>query len=252
MFRVPFENLSKLYYKKHRGLRTLPAVELFLDGIEKHYLGGTCYVNNYYLYLLLTNLGYQTMLCGAKMLHPNAHLVSMVDLDNRQYLIDAGYAAPFLQPLPLDLKEDLVILSGADRYLLKPRDKYGYSQLELYRNGELYHGYQVGPEPQRIEDFEATITDSYRDEAAFMNQILIARFFRLRRKTSNDLTNSNSYPCRIFQGRSLCIRDMTLIESSGSESTFRTLSGRGELVQTITDYFGITSPFTDDLPADCC
>jgi N-hydroxyarylamine O-acetyltransferase len=231
MCRIPFENLSKLYYKKHNGLRTLPAVERFLEGVEKYNLGGTCFANNYYFYRLLTDLGYQTKLCGAKMSHPNAHLVSVVDLENRQYLIDVGYAAPFLQPLPLDLKEDFIIQSGSDSYLLKPRNKTGQSQLELYRDGKLHHGYLMCPEPQSIEDFESTITDSYRDEAAFMNEILMARF---------------------FPDRSLFIRDMTFIQHSGSESTVRALSNRSELAQAVTGYFGIPARFTNDLPTSCC
>ncbi len=48
LLRVPFENISKLYYKKHLGLRGLPSLELFLDGIERCHFGGTCYANNYY------------------------------------------------------------------------------------------------------------------------------------------------------------------------------------------------------------
>ena len=55
---VPFENISKLYYKKHRGLRGLPGLDLYLDGIERHHFGGTCYANNHYLNLLLQYLGY--------------------------------------------------------------------------------------------------------------------------------------------------------------------------------------------------
>lgn len=49
LMRVPFENISKLYYKKHQGLRGLRSLELFLDGIERFHFGGTCYTNNYYL-----------------------------------------------------------------------------------------------------------------------------------------------------------------------------------------------------------
>jgi hypothetical protein len=30
-------------------LRALPAIEQFLDGIERHHFGGTCYAANYYL-----------------------------------------------------------------------------------------------------------------------------------------------------------------------------------------------------------
>lgn len=39
--RVPFENVSKLYHRKDAGMR-LPDLVPFLDGIERHHLGGTC------------------------------------------------------------------------------------------------------------------------------------------------------------------------------------------------------------------
>jgi arylamine N-acetyltransferase len=48
MLRIPFENISKLYYKKHQGLRRLPTLEQYLDGIQQYHFGGTCYSNNYY------------------------------------------------------------------------------------------------------------------------------------------------------------------------------------------------------------
>ncbi len=105
--RVPFENVSKLYYKKHLGLASLPSLELFLDGIERFNFGRTCYSNNYYFYQLLANLGYQANLCGVDMSNPDVHLVSMAELDQRQYLVDVGYAAPFAVPLPRDAEMDI-------------------------------------------------------------------------------------------------------------------------------------------------
>ena len=224
--RVPFENISKLYYKMHRDLRALPGLELFLDGIERFNFGGTCYANNYYFYQLLANLGYPAMLCGADMSTPNAHLVSMIDLEKRQYLVDVGYAAPFVAPLPRDLATDHVIALGRDRYVLKPQDAAGRSRLELYRDGNLKHGYVARPVPRQIGDFEPVIADSYRDEATFMNAILLARF---------------------FPGRSLVIHNLTVIESRGTGSSVRAIADRSELVQEISGGFGIPPRFTRDV-----
>lgn len=224
--RVPFENVSKLYYKRHLRLRGLPSLELFLDGIEKFNFGGTCYPNNYYFYQLLANLGYQTMLCGADMSNPNVHLVSVVDLEKREYLVDVGYAAPFVTPLPRDLLTDYVIGLGSDRYVLKPQDAAGRSRLELHRDGNLKHGYVAKPEPKQIGDFESVIADSYRDEATFMNAILLARF---------------------FPDRSLIIHNLTVIESQGTESSVRMLTNRSELAKSISECFGIPPQFTRDV-----
>src|SRR5512146_169462 len=103
--RIPFENVSKLYYKKNLGLTSPPPIELYLDGIEQYHFGGTCYSNNLYLNALLASLGYNVKLCGADMSAPDVHIVSMVRVDGREYIVDAGYGAPFLAPLPRDLAE---------------------------------------------------------------------------------------------------------------------------------------------------
>ncbi len=103
MTRIPFENISKLYYRKHLGLTHLIDFELYLKGIEKYHFGGTCYANNYYLNLLLKWLGHEVKLCGADMSDPDIHIVNIVKIKNREYLVDVDYAAPFAEPLPLDL-----------------------------------------------------------------------------------------------------------------------------------------------------
>jgi arylamine N-acetyltransferase len=76
--RVYFENISKLYFMKREGLRELPGLERYLDGIERFHFGGTCYANNYYFHLLLGHLGYDVKLCGADMSAPDVHVVSIV------------------------------------------------------------------------------------------------------------------------------------------------------------------------------
>jgi len=72
---IPFENISKIYYKTHLGLTEIPPLELYLEGVEKHHFGGTCYSNNYYFFKLLENLGYEVILCAADMKNPGSHAV---------------------------------------------------------------------------------------------------------------------------------------------------------------------------------
>jgi len=229
LVRIPFENISKLYYKKHNDLRSLPSLELFLDGIERSNFGRTCYTNNYYLYQLLANLGYQTTLCGADMSNPDVHIVSIVTLEKREYLVDVGYAAPFLKPLPRDLATDHAIELGRDRYVLKPQDTMGRSRMELYRDGILKHGYTAKPAPRQIGDFEGVIAASYRSEATFMNVLLLARF---------------------FPGRSVVIDNLNVIESEGTASSIKTLTSLDELVQAIHEYFAIPLEFIKDAVND--
>ena len=115
--RIPFENISKLYYLKRDGLRSIPDFETYLTGIEKFNLGGTCYANNHYFNRLLKYLGFNASLCGADMNEPDVHLFNIVQVDNREFMADCGYAAPFIRPLPRDLSEDYTVELGSDRYV---------------------------------------------------------------------------------------------------------------------------------------
>jgi len=214
--RVPFENISKLYYRKRLGLTYLPPIRMYLDGIEQCHFGGTCYSNNFYFYSLLASLGYQIKLCAADMATPEVHAVSMVTVGGHEFLVDTGYAAPFLSPLPRDLKSDHVVSLGRDRYVLKPQDANGCSRLELYRDGILKHGYLAKPDAKRIEDFRRVIGDSFGPDATFLNSILLARF----------------YP-----GRSIVIHNHMLIESRGEKSALHPLQDSSAVVAAIHEHF---------------
>jgi arylamine N-acetyltransferase len=217
LMRVPFENISKLHYWKHRGQAWLPSIHQFLDGIEQNNFGGTCYCNNFHFHNLLASLGYQVKLCAADMSTPDVHMVSVVTVEGREYLVDTGYAAPFLEPLPLDLTTDYVVDLGHDRYVLRPKNSDGCSRLELYRDGKLKHGYLVKPQPKFLDDFQDVIADSFRPTATFLNSILLARF---------------------WPGHSVVIHNLSLIESQGNQSAIRTLS-RDDLAPGIDARFGI-------------
>lgn len=148
-------------------------------------------------------------------------MVSMVEIERREFLVDVGYAAPFLSTLPRDLNTDYTILLGSDRYVLKPQDANGCSRLELYRDGILKHGYFAKPEPKKIEDF--LIKDTFHEEATFMNTLLLARF---------------------FPDRSIVIHNLTVIESQGTKSKKYFLKDLNEFKQAVEDLFGISQVFT--------
>ncbi len=216
--RVPFENISKLYYKKRFVWRRIPDLPTFVDGIRRFNFGGTCYANNYYLHLLLSHLGYEVKLCGADMSNPDVHIVNIVRLEGREFLVDAGYAAPFLKPMPLDAEDDFALTLGRDTYALHPRDEQGGSSVEMYRAGELKHGYTVNPISRAIDYFKEVIEDSFRDGATFMNSILLARF----------------YP-----NRSIVIHNSSVITSRGLEYNIEEVPARDELKAKVREYFGI-------------
>jgi arylamine N-acetyltransferase len=216
--RIPFENISKLYYLNKFGQKSIPDMNQYLNGIEHHNFGGTCYSNNYSFHLLLTNLGYNCKLCGADMNEPDVHLVNIVTLDGHEYIIDTGYAAPFDHPLPRDLDKDYIIALGRDRYVIKPKDKIGNSKIELFRNAQLIHDYTAKPIHRRIEYFEPAITDSYLKDSTFMKSILLVR---------------------IEKNKSFAIYNLLVIESEGACYDITPISSRNELPSLIEKHFSI-------------
>lgn len=226
--RVPFENVSKILNHRTLGLTGLPGLARFLDGIERFRFGGTCYTNNFYLNRLLAALGYDVMLCGADMTNPDAHLVNIVEQDGRPYLVDGGYGAPFLTPLPLDLDHDQVIQNGDERFVLKPRNEEGRSRMEQYRGDSQTHQYEVKPVPRQIAEFETIIADSYRPDAMFMNMLRLVR---------------------VFPEGSVSVRDRIVVETRGTDTTVRTVADRDELVSFVENRFGIPASITIDIVA---
>jgi len=221
--RVPFENISKLIFKK-QGLKNIPDLSVYLDGIENFSFGGTCYSNNYYLYLLLKYLGYDIKLCGADMKNPDVHIVSMVKIGGRDFIVDVGYAAPFTKPLPGDLKENYIVNFGDENYILHPRDESGYSKLEHYYKGELKHWYIAKPQPCKIDKFRNVIEDSYRDDATFMNAVMIAKF---------------------YENSSIVLRNLTLIRTDGNKVTTQSIQ-REEISDVAEKYFGMSRQIVDE------
>lgn len=216
--RVPFENVSKLLLKKIAGAAFIPTLAQHLDGIEHLRFGGTCYANNHYFCELLRHLGYDVDLCGADMAKPDVHIVNIVRLEGREYLVDVGYAAPFFEPMPLHLDRELEIRWGADRYVLHPRDGRGRSRMDLWCDGRLIHGYTVNPAPRELGHFEDVIRRSYDDSATFMNVLVIARF---------------------FADRSLRVHNYTLSESTPDGTVITDLDGIDKLVDTVARLMGI-------------
>ncbi len=216
--KIPFENISKLFFKKRLNLKHLIDFELYLDGIEKYRFGGTCYSINFYLNQLLSWLSYDIKLCGADMKNPDVHIVNIVNIDNREFLVDTGYAAPFSEPLPLYLLNDYPINNGNDRYILKPQNNNSRPQIELYRNEELIHGYRVNPNARNIGEFRQVIEDSFKESATFMNALLLSRF---------------SYDNFIV------IHNMTITESYGDVLKKNSLDSIEQLVSVINDRFNI-------------
>lgn len=221
--RIPFENVSKLA-RRHDPLRhRLPDLGRFLDDVERRHLGGTCYVLAFSFHRLLAGLGYRVSLCGADMSAPDVHLVNVVELGGRPYLVDVGYAAPLVAPLPLDESRDQEVRWGPERYVLEPRDRAGRSRVGLHRDGALGHAYTLNPAPRRIEEFEPVIAASFDEKATFMNALLVARF---------------------RPAGSVTIRNLTVTEINGAACRVGRVPSAAEIPSLVERHFGISAGVT--------
>ncbi len=209
--RVPFENVSKLLlYEREPAGRPITLPE-FLDGIERFDLGGTCYSSNPFLAELLRVLGYDADLLGADMMtFPNVHTSVRVHLDGREYHVDAGNGAPFLEPMPLD-RLPHVIAIGRYRYVLDRHNPEGHRMAASFA-GEEVHSYVVHGPPRPREFFEPIVLDSFQPGRKFMTWLRITR---------------------CFEDRVLDLRNRTLTWSEGSESRETILKDAGELQRAV-------------------
>lgn len=226
--RIPFENISKLYYLKKYGLRGVPELELYLGGIERYHFGGTCYSNNVYLNGLLRFLGFDIDLCGADMSDPDVHIVNLVRVGGREYLVDVGYGAPFFEPMPRDRTANLVVAMGNEQWVVLPPDEYGRTEVEHHRQGERIHGYVARPIPREPEHFAQVVSDSFRDDSTFMKTIRLVRY---------------------LDNGCIAVTDNVVYTATQETSLIRRLAGYTELTATIENEFAIPSAVVNEATA---
>jgi arylamine N-acetyltransferase len=221
--RVPFENVSKLLLFWREGAGRVTRLSEFLDGIEHHDLGGTCYTSNPFLAELLRALGHDAVLYAADMDEPNVHTSIRVRLDGRDWHIDVGYAGPFREPIPLD-RLPYEIAWGNDRYVF---DRSGdVHTLTMFTNGVLRHRYVVHPPPRTASFFEPIVLRSFEPGRTFMRCLRITKFFGDR---AVELRN----------------RKLSIISSAGS-ATERSVDSLADLRRVVDEEFQMPRCRIDD------
>ena len=147
----------------------------------------------------------------------------MVRVEGLEYLVDAGYGAPFLRPFPRSSQHPVVLELGRNRWVLEPVDATGCSRMRQFRDGTGRHGYLAKPEPRAPEYFFPAIADSFRPSSTFLNAVVLARF---------------------EAGRSVVIHNEQLVVSQGSHEAVTALASRDALAEAIEASFGIPAAVT--------
>ncbi|PKL87996.1 MAG: hypothetical protein CVV23_12555 [Ignavibacteriae bacterium HGW-Ignavibacteriae-2] len=175
--KFPFENISKLLLNHKNNLCGLVDFETHLQNSIDFGLGGTCYANNYYFNLLLKNLGYKASLHGADMNSAkNVHLINIVILDRKQFLVDVGYGAPFYKPIHIFPGGKTDLKWGHFNFLITVDDK-NIIKVEVQKNNERVHGYTINHKGRNIDHFINVIADSFNNNSEFMRMLRVIRFF---------------------------------------------------------------------------
>ena len=145
-------------------------------------------------------------------------MVIIVTLDNLDYLIDVGYASPFLQAIPLFLTTDYTIIAGCNKYVLKPLDSQTNSRLEIIRHGIPKQGYKLKPIAKNIKDFSEIISSSYSYDSTFLNSLLITKY---------------------ISGKFYSLHNFELTVSENDNFEIRQISDSNELCSLIETIFNI-------------
>jgi N-hydroxyarylamine O-acetyltransferase len=215
--RVPFENLSKLLLVRREGDGRVITLDEYLDGIEHHDLGGTCYTCNPFLVELLHALGFEASLLGADMSVPNIHTSIRVRLDGRGYHVDAGYGGPFREPLCIDQFPESVH-EGGTRYVFDRVPQSKDIQVTQFSSNGRVHGYRAHGPARNPEFFRPIVLDSFAPGKTFMSCLRIVR---------------------IFPGHSVELHDRSLTVHDAGESRTVELASMDELREAVADQFAM-------------
>ena len=100
LLHIPFENLDI-----HIGNQIILDVDQIFEKVIRQKRGGFCYELNGLFYHLLVELGFQAKLLSARVIGDDGqpgpefeHLMIMVYLDDKQWLVDVGYGSSFINP----------------------------------------------------------------------------------------------------------------------------------------------------------
>lgn len=147
-----------------------------LDKIVRHGFGGYCFEHNKLAFELLKTLGYDVRLVMARVLNgqeidrPRTHRVTLVNIDEKNYLLDVGFGADC--PIaPLLLQSGVQQQIGHERYrILEQDDEY---DLQIQRSGKFYTLYRFDcAEYTEADCVMGNFFSSKHPKAVFVNNLV--------------------------------------------------------------------------------
>jgi N-hydroxyarylamine O-acetyltransferase len=152
LLNIPFENLDIHYGKKI----SLSITDIYQKVVtEKR--GGFCYELNGLFHQLLTQIGFNAKIVSARVHTKNAeyspeydHLAIIVNLENKEFLVDVGFGKFSLEPLKLEMSQ--IILDSFGQFQF---DQYNtdYYRINEIKNKKLFPQYIFKNEERKLSDF---------------------------------------------------------------------------------------------------
>lgn len=198
----PFENISKLLYFRENNYNNfeIPSFELFIKNYRENNFGGTCYILNSNLMVLLKELGFD---CYHVMLG-NEHMGIIVNIENERFYVDCGAAAPFFKPVCFEKDINYITHFGKDEVYISPVDlennRYKYVRYTNGKqNGKTWHF--NSSKVAKVSDFNEAIEVSNKSNAPFMS-ILRCQLYQTDNQRSVSLVN-NKFSTRYSSGETV-------------------------------------------------
>lgn len=171
---VPWESASRIVKRARTSdLRAAPrwSEEFWEDALQRG-TGGTCFESNYAFQALLDSLGYQSYLTINDMSATvGCHTAIVVRLDERSWLVDAGY--PIYVALPLDPQRETERATPAISYRVEPvsRDRYVISNWPHPRP----YMFDLVDRPVDQAAYRAATTNDYGPDGLFLDQLVLRK-----------------------------------------------------------------------------
>jgi len=152
---VPFENLDIHIHKKVKT-----DIEFLYEKIVCQNRGGICYELNWLLAELLKCIGFEVKVLGGKVLEEDGsyfdHMLLVVELDDKEYLVDVGYGDNFLEPLLFET--DIVQMDKKGLFRVDKIDDLHFA-LKKYNDesDDFKTEYVFINKERQIEDFQKRI-----------------------------------------------------------------------------------------------
>lgn len=221
--RVPFENLDI-----HLERTITLSLERSFEKIVEDGRGGFCYECNNLFHAMLTEMGFNVAIHGAKMLIENTlplehgHMVLSVQLQDRGWLVDVGNGQSCREPLPIDGGNS--VFSEDVEYRIQPYDK-GYALFYRDEDDAWKPRFRFTAEPESLEVFsEPCRIQQTSPQSRFTRHCLAS--------------------IALPDGRITLLDDELTRSREGNNETVR-VSNEKDYGRILAEYFGIHLPYND-------